>query len=830
MGNAGKIISFEAFRKRASGAKPPARRDHSSPLRFFTERGAQGWLMIFFTAVALAFLMTPGSAPSVPVPPTGSIAPYNIKAPTDALIEDKESTEKNRRQAAEAALDIYDFDANAEKELGLRVKEAFEVMSAYYTTHARQAYVDVISSMETLEENGRDIKDIKAKKTLPAEKRKLADAEAQLAALERGEAFSTAESAFMEKLGVELSPKDLETARQYHYWPKMGETALLLTAAPLNKGLITRKGGMPASSVKGITLRNLATGGERVIRNFDDIYDIPEAYRKIKEDGAARIPDRRPALRKLLTEIAQKIIQPNITFNRKETDMSKDLAASEAKPVFFRIQRGEMIVREGERVTQAHVEKLAQIAGRQEKRGWFKAFFGLLTLNLLLVTMAATFLTKFHEDIAEYPKLQLLLAALLVAHMGMLWLAHGIFSMFLPQTPMIDLTAYMLAAPLAFGPMIVSIFFTMELTALFSVIAAALTLLLFRDMPALALLTITSGLICARHVRYYQRRSSVIKAGLYVSVASVMVVAAFDMAGAQFFSVDQLFNMMFAAAGGAITILLVSGALPVIESLFPVVSDIKLLELASLDHPLLRRMIMEASGTYHHSMMVGNLAEEACKAIGANSLLARAGALFHDIGKMKIPDYFAENQRSGVNPHDKLSPYMSARIVLNHIKEGMELAKQKKLLPQIADMIPEHHGTQLIRFFYNKAKEAEKTSNTQTLEDDFRYPGPIPSSRESAVVALADSVEAAARACSSPTPGAFKSIVTEVINDKFSQGQLDNSHLTLKDLAIITESFTHVLTAIHHHRIEYPDMGGNDKERRVADAGSNIKAREGKGA
>lgn len=830
MGNAGKIISFEAFRKRASGSKPPARRDSSSRLRIFTQKSAQGWLMIFTTAAALALMMTPGSAPSVPIPPIGSIAPYKIKAPTDALVGDKESTEKNRRQAAEAALDIYDFDADAEKEMGSRVKEAFEIMSAYYMTNARQAYVDVIYSMESLEENGRDIRDAKLKKNLPPEKRKLIEAETQLAAFENGEAFSAAERAFVEKLGVELSPKDLETARQYHYWPKMGEIALNLTATPLNKGVIVRKGGLPASSAKGIKLRNIATGGERVIRNFDEIYDIPEAYKKIKEDAASRIQDKRPALRRLATDIAQKLIEPNVTFNRKETDMGRDLAASEARPVFFRIQRGEMIVREGETVTQAHVEKLAQIAGRQENRGWFKAFFGLFTLSLLLVTMAATFLTKFHEDIAEYTRLQILLAGLLVAHMGMQWLSSGMFSMFLPQTPRIDLSAYMLAAPLAFGPMIVSIFFTMELTALFSVIAAALTLLLFRDMPALALLTITSGLICARHVRRYQRRSSVIKVGLYVSVTNVMVVAAFDMAGTQLFSVDQLFNLAFAAAGGILAILLVSGALPVIESLFPVVSDIKLLELTSLDHPLLRRMIMEASGTYHHSMMVGNLAEEACKDIGANSLLARAGALFHDIGKMKIPDYFAENQRSGVNPHDKLSPYMSARIVLNHIKEGMDLAKQYKLLPQIVDMIPEHHGTQLIRFFYNKAREEEETSNTQTLEDDFRYPGPIPSSRESAVVALADSVEAAGRACANPTPGAFKHIVTEVINDKFSQGQLDNSHLTLKDLAIITESFTHVLTAIHHQRIEYPDAGGNEKERRIADAGSNIKAREGKGA
>jgi hypothetical protein len=231
-------------------------------------------------------------------------------------------------------------------------------------------------------------------------------------------------------------------------------------------------------------------------------------------------------------------------------------------------------------------------------------------------------------------------------------------------------------------------------------------------------------------------------------------------------------------------------------------------------------MVVEAPGTYHHSIMVGYLAEEACKSIDANALLAKAGALFHDIGKMKKPEYFVENQRHGAdNPHNKLSASMSTLIITNHIKEGIELARKHNILPQVAAMIPEHHGTQLVKYFYGKAIASQDETRGEVKESDFRYPGPIPSSRESACVALADSIEAAARACGEPTPIRLKGIVTDVINDKFIQGQLDRSHLTLHDLALITDSYVHTLTSIHHHRIVYPEIATRGERKAAQQAG-----------
>ncbi|MBI5816743.1 MAG: HDIG domain-containing protein [Nitrospinae bacterium] len=828
MSPSGKIINIDAFKKKESGVKqPPSRMETSRWKSMLKRKGVFAAILAVMSAVAISLLMAPGRRASITIPPVNSIAQYNIKAPEDMLIEDKESTEKNRRQAGETTMDVYDFDGAAEKNVANRVKGAFDFMAASYSARLGQAYQDAMAMVEVYDEYGRLAADRKKMGSATRDKR-YADARSAMARFEQEADFARLEKEFAEKLGVELDHKELEIARQYHYWPMIGNEIAALAGPSLAKGIVARKGQMPISSVKGITLRDTSSGSERTMHNFDDIYDMPGAIKRIRDDAGARPVAGRPAMRKMAAHLAQKLIQPNVNFNMKETDLRRDLAASEAKPVYYRLQRGEMIVREGERVTQNHVDKLAAVAGSQESRGRFKAFFGLLMVNLLLMTMSAFFLKKFHEDIAGYPRLQVMMAALIASHLAILWVSSQVFTMFLPQTPRIDLSTYMLAAPLAFGPMIVSIYFTSELTVLFSVAAAAFTLIMFRGMPTLALLTIAGGLVCAHQVRGYSRRASVLKAGLVVAMVNFIIVLAIDMTGQRLSLDDRLADLVFAVAGGAMASLLVSGGLPVIESVFPVVSDIKLLEIANLNHPLLRRMILEAPGTYHHCMMVGNLAEEACKTIGANALLARAGALFHDIGKMKMPEYFVENQRDGVNPHDKLTPYMSTLIVTNHIKEGMELARQNRLLPQVAAMIPEHHGTQLVRYFYAKAKEAEDSTRDQVKEVDFRYPGPIPSSKESAIVALADSIEAAARACAEPTPGTLKSIVTEVINDKFIQGQLDNSHLTLKDLAEIAHSFVHVLAAIHHHRIRYPEMPV-ERDRRQANADTDSPAIE-KGA
>jgi putative nucleotidyltransferase with HDIG domain len=281
-----------------------------------------------------------------------------------------------------------------------------------------------------------------------------------------------------------------------------------------------------------------------------------------------------------------------------------------------------------------------------------------------------------------------------------------------------------------------------------------------------------------------------------------------------------LYGAALAFVGGAVGIgLLVSFALPPLETVFRVLTDVRLLELSNVNNPLLSELALKAPGTYNHSMTVGTLAEEAAKAIGANSLFCRVAAAYHDVGKMNKPEYFVENQR-GSNPHDRLTPSMSALIIASHVKDGIRLARQARLPEQIVDIIPQHHGTRLMTFFYDKARRQNSTSGREPNEDDFRYPGPKPRTREAAIFMLADGIEAAARTVDDATPNRLQEVIRKVANVIVLDGQLEECDLTFADLEKIEAALLRALTSMYHHRVEYPgfDFGRTRAEGRSGEA------------
>ena len=254
---------------------------------------------------------------------------------------------------------------------------------------------------------------------------------------------------------------------------------------------------------------------------------------------------------------------------------------------------------------------------------------------------------------------------------------------------------------------------------------------------------------------------------------------------------------------------------PIIEIVFNYTTDIKLLELADLNQPLLRNLLIAAPGTYHHSILVGILAEAAAEAIHANPLLARVSAYYHDIGKMKKPLYFVENQKTGENKHDRLLPSMSSLIIISHVKDGIELARRHRLGRPIQDIISQHHGTSCITYFYQKARDLQQDDEQTVTDQDFRYPGPKPQTKEAGIVMLADAVQATSKTLTDPSPSRIQSMVQRIINNIFVDGQLDECELTLNDLHLIGESFNRILNGIFHSRIEYPDSAernGNGKD------------------
>lgn len=385
---------------------------------------------------------------------------------------------------------------------------------------------------------------------------------------------------------------------------------------------------------------------------------------------------------------------------------------------------------------------------------------------------------------------------------------------------------------------------------------AMLTMLLFNDLELAFLMALTSSLVVsllagldlsvmltlflgsligAHTVRGARTRGQVMGAGLFVSIVQLICFILSNLDSQRFVSLELLAQFLYPfMANGLIAAFVVIATLKIFEYLFGVLTNFSLLELSDFNHPLLKRMILEAPGTYHHSLVVSNLAEAAADAIGAHSLLTRVGAYYHDIGKLVNPEYFTENQMGVGNKHDKIEPSVSRLVILNHVNKGVELGKKYKLNQPILDFIPEHHGTSLMHYFYQKA--LEETQDPKTInEENFRYPGPKPQTKEAAIIMLADSCEGATRSQEDLNPSNIEETVKKIINNKFIDGQLDECQLTLIEINKISAIFIRILSAMHHSRVKYPDKKNGSKngidsrkssEKNISQLTSNQKDRE----
>ncbi len=364
-----------------------------------------------------------------------------------------------------------------------------------------------------------------------------------------------------------------------------------------------------------------------------------------------------------------------------------------------------------------------------------------------------------------------------------------------------DGIAAMLGTPIPVGAMLVALIFDFHTALIFSLLISLLTGVWFHN-PFLPVYVFISSLTAAFSVMRCKKRSALIKGGFYVSMVNIVIAGIILLLTSQLFSTVAPAAIFFAAISGFFVAAIASIMLPIIEYFFGISTDMSLLELLDLGQPLMRNLMINAPGTYHHSIIVGNLAEAAAEAVGANPLLARVTAYYHDIGKIKMSEYFVENQQGGFSKHERLAPHMSGLILVAHVKEGVELARQYKLPKSVVDIIQQHHGTRLMSFFYQKAKDQAGV----VIEEEYRYPGPKPQTRVAALVMMADAVEAAARALTDPTPARISALVEKIINEIFLDGQIDECELTLKDISEIKKRFTYVLISIFHKRIEYPDI------------------------
>ncbi|NQT33441.1 MAG: HDIG domain-containing protein [Candidatus Omnitrophica bacterium] len=497
--------------------------------------------------------------------------------------------------------------------------------------------------------------------------------------------------------------------------------------------------------------------------------------------------------RKAAVQILSGYIAPNLVLDEKKTDLKKEEALKKVKPVYreWPVKKNELIIEKGIRVDAGHIAQFSQLR-RVFRPGVTPTFLlGVVLLFVLLgvlgiIDVAFTQKKGFFRDTKNI--------AIILLNMFFM-LIEADFIIHSPQP------SYFI--PMAGMGMIITILVGFNVAFLSVLLLSILISLLMGGGVGVLFVFMVGSLVGMYAVRDTRRRSQILWAGLWVGIAKFTTIACVGLINGMeldFYIHDGLWGI----ASGIFSGFIVLALLPVFEYLFKVPTNITLLELSDLNHPLLKELAMKAPGTYHHSIMVGNLAEAACDSIGANSLLARVGAYYHDIGKIPQAEYFAENEMSPGSRHAKLSPSMSALIIGKHVKKGVEIAKKHKLNKAIIDFITQHHGDSQISYFYQKALE-QSENGIVAKEESFRYPGPKPQTKESAIILLADSVEAASRTLEEPTPSSIRNLVRKMINNKFIDSQLDECDLTLKDMHKIADSFVRVLMGIFHTRLTYPE-------------------------
>jgi putative nucleotidyltransferase with HDIG domain len=576
-------------------------------------------------------------------------------------------------------------------------------------------------------------------------------------------------------------------------------------------GIVTKEGAeeLLGKGQKKVSIRNTRFDIEREIET-KDLIDEKEAD-KILRDTLERILPRDRALKTSVYNLIKSEIAINTKFNEGETNARRAKARAEVTPIYRRgaVKKNELIVERGKRLTKDHIAKLTQITRLHAVVNRTSYISGLFILLVGLVLVGAVYLRLFGRGILRTPKYVLLIA--INAFMAIL------ASLIIVQSP---ISTHII--PLAGIGMILVLLLNVN-TALITGFLMSVYIGFITggklDLTFMLFMGTIAGIYAVRGAR---RRSQIFFAGFIVALINFISIIGLGLLG-NMQKEAILGEGLYGIANGVISSFIVIGLLPVFEYTFRLISNITLLELSDLSNPLLKELTIKAPGTYHHSILVGNLAEEACNAIGANSLLARVGSYYHDIGKIEKAAYFVENEAATASKHEKLTPSMSALIITNHAKDGVELAKKHKLNDAIINFISQHHGTSLIYYFYQRALEKIK-SEEELKEEEFRYAGPKPQTKETAIVLLADSVEASSRMLSDPTPARIRGLVEKIMNNKFIDGQLDECDLTLKDLHKISESFVRVLMGIFHTRLEYPEMKSR-KERKSALKNKNKQSR-----
>ncbi len=782
-----------------------------------TPRFLKGFLVCSIV-VALSFLLLPDIEFLSSRYQIGSISPKNIKAPQDLDVPDLKATEEKRRQVMEDTLSVYDFDLAIVARLGKEIQDAFTLMNRYYVGKRLRADNEGLEKELARKQPG---------STPPAEEE---PPRSEKDLLEEGHLN------FEEILQIKLPKKTMQILDREEFSPDLASAVNLLVKMVMNRGVVSSPDLLLKEADKGILIKGVGEDFEKNISDIDVFLDLKSARDSVAEYSDSFFASLPRDTAKTVKAVASLLIVPNLTFNKNETELRKAKERDAVKTVYFKIQKGEMIVREGERISEHHMVKLNALNATQKESNLIQTFFGLAFFNAILLGIFLIYINRFKQPISQDLQKLTLLGLIIVGSLGLIKAFYWIAQIVMANLEFVEPSSVLFGIPFAFCGMLIGVLFEIRIFIFPILMISILSGMMIHEDLSFTLYALVGNVIAALTVQNCRRRSALLRGGMIVGGTNILTALSISILHNDLTLARGMDDAIFAFFGGLLVSVLVSWLVPLLESIFKITTDIRLLELSDTNQRVLKDLLVHAPGTYQHSLMVGNLAEEAAEAVGANPLLTRVSSLYHDIGKIQKAEYFVENQINLENRHDKLTPSMSALILISHIKDGVELARENKLPPAILDIIRQHHGSSLITFFFQKAKDQENPSIHAVREEDFRYPGPKPQTKEAAIVMITDAVEAASRVLAGPNPSRLEGMVNKILERIYIDGQLDECDLTLKDLRKIKRSLLPILTSIHHHRIDYPSVkltdenGGSRKDENPAQpAGIDAKGPRGTG-
>ncbi|MFH0821920.1 MAG: HDIG domain-containing metalloprotein [Pseudomonadota bacterium] len=743
----------------------------------------QRWVLITLTSLIAAFITAPESFKHYDLM-VGEPAKETIVSPRTFNVRDEEATNKRRDEAMKSVPPVYEFDDEMVRDVQHRINRAFDFMDDYLAREADQSAKEEQAKRGGLTEGKADATD--AKTFRPLDEKEL-------------------RTRFENLLGAGVSPSTFAILKSARFNIEVQRELRALAEHVLEKGVVPNRDSVMRDGKNGILLWSKSKGKyDEKLRDPISVFDLKEAWSFINVEE--KDPSKETALSRAVRRLATDLVNVNMMYDRERSALIKQEAKASVKDVSSSVAKGEPIVKKGEPVNEGHLRKLEAL--RKADPGYRRhiTIIG-FALTLILILRLSLYFAEHHLDRSWDATENLLLICILV--LGTVILVKSLDVMgprMFYGVEGLNRRSLLFAAPVAVAPMLMSLMVDPRIAFILGAVTALIATLSVDGDTYLFCFYFIGGIVGLHGVTNVTDRTSILRAGLVVGLANMVTGIAVKMALGELTSPEQCYDVALGFIGGVLSGMLVLGLAPLLEPL-GYITNVRLVEIASHNHPLLRELAMAAPGTYHHSLMVGHLAEAAVERIGANPLLARVGGYYHDIGKMckaTKPSYFIENQRRGYNPHDKLEPSMSALILVSHVKHGVERGKEHRLGKPILEIIRQHHGTNLIRFFYTKALAKAEKTHSAVSEEKYRYPGPLPQTKEAAVVMLADVVEAASRTLSDPTPARIQKHTQSMVMSVFNEGQLDQSTLTLKDLHAITRSFVRTLQGMLHYRIDYP--------------------------